>query len=59
MPIKKGSSKKIISQNISELHKVKTYSRTKAKFGKKKANNQAVAISLSEARKGKKFKRYT
>ncbi len=54
MPLTAGSSKKTVSDNISELHSGGTYSRTKKKFGKKKADAQAVAIALSEAHKGKK-----
>lgn len=51
MPIKPGKSKKVVSENIRELHGGKTYARTRAKFGKDKANKQAVAIALDEARK--------
>lgn len=51
MPLKKGSSKKTISKNISELHSGKTYSKTKKKFGKKKADKQSIAIALEKARK--------
>lgn len=51
MPLKKGKSKKTISKNIKELHKGKTYKKTSKKFGKKKANKQAVAIAFSQARK--------
>lgn len=54
MPLKKGSSSKTVSSNIRELHSGETYSKTKKKFGKKKADKQAVAIALSQARKGKK-----
>jgi len=50
MPLKTGTGKKVISENISELHGGKTYSKTKAKFGEKKANEQSIAIALSQAR---------
>lgn len=56
MPLKKGSSQSTISQNISELHSGNTYSRTKRKFGKKKADKQAVAIAMSQARKSKRHR---
>ena len=48
MPLRKGAS---VSENISELHTGNTYARTRKKFGKKKANKQAIAIALSEARR--------
>lgn len=51
MPLKSGSGRKTISGNIRELHSGNTYARTKRKFGKKKADKQAVAIALSKARK--------
>lgn len=55
MPLKSGTSNDTVSSNISELHRGKTYSRTKHKYGKKRASKQAVAIALSEKRKsGKK-----
>lgn len=54
MPLKKGSSKKTVSSNIAEFHKGKTFAKTEAKFGKAKANKQAVAVALSQARKAKK-----
>lgn len=54
MPLKSGSSPEIVSQNISELHSGKTFARTMAKFGKKKADKQSVAIALSNSRKGRK-----
>ena len=56
MPLKPGSSNKTVSKNISELHKGKTYKSTKAKYGKEKADDQAVAIALSKAKKSKKKK---
>ena len=58
MPLKKGTSKATVSQNIKEFHTGKTFAHTAQKFGKKRANAQAVAVALSEARKsGAKIKR--
>jgi len=57
MPLKKGKSAKTISQNIGELHGGKTYQHTKNKFGKKKADAQAVAIAMEQAGKSKSKKR--
>lgn len=54
MPLKRGKSKKTVSSNIRELHTGKTYAHTASKFGKAKANKQAVAIALSTARKSSK-----
>jgi hypothetical protein len=51
MPLKKGTSKETISKNIREFHKGPTFAQTKAKFGKEKADAQAVAAALSTARK--------
>lgn len=45
MPLKKGSSKKVVSENIKEL----------MQSGRKQ--KQAVAIALSQARKSKKKKK--
>lgn len=45
MPLKRGSSRKVISQNIRELE----HSTTKA--GKGRTHEQNVAIALSQARK--------
>jgi len=52
MPLKSG--KKNVSSNIRESHKGQTYARTKAKFGKKDADRQAVAVAMAAARKGKR-----
>ena len=46
MPLSKGSSEKVVSDNISELHSSKTYEHTAKKYGKKKANAQAIAVAL-------------
>lgn len=51
MPLKSGSSKKTVSSNIREFHTGKTYAHTKEKFGKKRADKQAVAVALENARR--------
>jgi hypothetical protein len=51
MPGLKGA--KNVGANIREVHKGKTYAKTKAKFGKKKADKQAIAIGMSEAGVGR------
>jgi hypothetical protein len=53
MPLKKGRSQKVVSQNIREFHKGKTYQHTKQKFGKRDADAQAVAAALSQRRRSK------
>jgi ribosomal protein L32 len=45
MPLLKGTSKKTISKNISELENSKT------KRGKARSHKQNIAIALAEARK--------
>lgn len=54
MPLKKGSSRKTVSSNIRELHGGKTYAHTASKFGKTRANRQAVAIALKKAGKSRR-----
>lgn len=51
MPLKPGGSRATVSQNIKEFHTGNTYAKTEAKFGKAKADKQAIAASLSEARR--------
>lgn len=56
MPLKKGKSRKVTSENIREFHGGKTYAATKKKFGKKRADRQAVAVALSQKRKSSRSK---
>lgn len=53
MPLNPNAS---VGSNIRELHTGKTYAHTSAKFGKARANKQAIAIALSVARKAGKKK---
>lgn len=54
MPLKKGRSKKVISQNIRELHHGETFISSRAKFGPEKAHKQAIAIALQKAGRSRK-----
>ena len=56
MPLLKGRSLTTFRRNIREFHTGKTYARTRAKFGKKTADREAVAAAYS-ARSGAKSKR--
>lgn len=47
MPLPPGEA---VSTAIRELHSGKTYARTKSRYGKKKADKQAVAIALRNRR---------
>jgi hypothetical protein len=53
MPLKKGTSEKTVSKNISEFHQGKTYQRTMEKFGRNVANKQAIAAALETRRRSK------
>lgn len=44
------------SKNIREFHKGKSYQHTKNKFGKKRADKQAVAAGMEAARKASAMK---
>ena len=50
MPVKKGKSKAIVSENIEELQSGKTHAKTESKEGKKAADKQSIAIALDKAR---------
>lgn len=54
MPLKEGSSQKVVSANISELHKGPRYAATRAKHGAEAANKQAIAIALKTARESRR-----
>lgn len=56
MPLKSGKSKATISKNIEELHGGKTYAHTMGKFGKARADAQAIAIAMDKAGMGMKKK---
>lgn len=53
MPLKEGSSPSTVSSNIRELHTGDTYAHTEEKFGKRRADRQAIAIALDVARKAR------
>ena len=50
MPLRPGAPPSV---TIPELHSGKTFSHTEAKFGKQRAQKQAIAIALSNERKGR------
>ncbi len=50
MPLHPGTSDTIVSRNIREFHGGPTYRRTARKFGKKRADKQAVAVALAKRR---------
>ena len=45
---------KSISSDISEFHSGSTYKRTKKKYGKERANKQAIAVAYANKRKKKR-----
>lgn len=53
---KKSTRRAIASANIREMHRGSTYARTMRKFGKAKANKQAVAVGLRTAGLARKKK---
>jgi hypothetical protein len=59
MPLRRGSSQKTIAGNIAEFHGGPTYAHTSAKFGKARANAQAIAVAMRQAGKSRKKRRPT
>ena len=59
MPLKTGTSKKTFKGNVGEFHGGKTYARTKAKYGAKRANAQAVAVAYAKQREAQAKKHST
>jgi hypothetical protein len=51
MPLTPGSSNDIVSANVSELMKGKVVGKTRRKYGKRRAQKQAVAIAMRQAGK--------
>ena len=50
MPLHRGTSKKTTRKNFEEFGSGKTYSRTKKRFGKKRADKQRIAVVLKNKR---------
>lgn len=57
MPLPKGGGKAAVGRDIKEFKTGKTYARTKAKFGKERADKQAIAVGMNAAGVGRKKKR--
>lgn len=58
MPLKKGSSRKVISENIRELYRDnKKSGKEKGAGGKARPKSQIIAIALSMAGKSRKTKK--
>jgi hypothetical protein len=50
MPVRAGTSQKVIGANIRELMKGKQYEETKRTHGAGTARRQAIAVALDKAR---------
>ena len=55
MPLLQGNSPAVQAKNFHEFHGGKTYAHTLKKFGKARANAQAVAAVLHEAGKNRDY----
>lgn len=51
MPLTKSSKPSAVAANIREFHAGKKYAKTASKFGKERADKQAIAVAFSMARK--------
>lgn len=51
MPMKPGKSKKVISENIREMHHGPSYKKVAKRHGAKVAHKMAIAAAFSNARK--------
>jgi hypothetical protein len=56
MPLKRGKSRKTMSENFHELRHGEQYKKTARKLGKKKAQKQMIAIVLRQAGMSRKRK---
>lgn len=56
MPLKSGTSKATVSQNIREFHKGPTYQRTLREHGKATADKQAIAAAMEKKRESARKK---
>jgi hypothetical protein len=48
MPLIPGKGPAVVSQNIREFHKGPTFQHTAEKFGKARADKQAIAVALHQ-----------
>jgi hypothetical protein len=57
MPLIKSDTQAATEANFHELRHGKTFSKTKKKYGKKRAQKQMIAIALKNKRQAKRAKR--
>lgn len=54
MPLMAGTSNDVVSTNIDELEHGKVVGKTRRKYGKKRAQKQAIAIALKKKRESRR-----